>query len=126
MRRRFAVSSAALVLLAMACFCALWYATRPTHHINEVSAEQIKEGMTLAEVESILGVPAGDYSTRRQIVLELSSGSMLSAPRYWTSNETSVCVDFDDNGHVVHVHSVPVVAVDESWWARLRRWTHLD
>ena len=35
----------------------------PKHNINLASLEKIENGMTLADVEAILGVPSGDYTT---------------------------------------------------------------
>ena len=35
----------------------------PKHNINPASLEKIENGMTLADVEAILGVPSGDYTT---------------------------------------------------------------
>jgi hypothetical protein len=36
----------------------------PRHRINRESLEKIQVGMTLEEVEAILGVPPGDYATK--------------------------------------------------------------
>src|SRR6516162_3801725 len=35
----------------------------PKHNINLASLEKIENDMTLADVEAILGVPAGDYTS---------------------------------------------------------------
>jgi hypothetical protein len=64
MRRRFVLCLAAFLFLALATFVSLWFATRPVHRVNLVNAQKIEKGMELEEVEAILGVPAGDYSTR--------------------------------------------------------------
>lgn len=39
--------------------------TKHQHNITEDGYEQIKEGMTLAEVEAIIGGPAGNYTGGR-------------------------------------------------------------
>jgi len=45
---------------------AVYFVMRPSvpkHNINPASLEKIENGMTLADVEAILGVPSGDYTT---------------------------------------------------------------
>ncbi|HMF15961.1 MAG TPA: hypothetical protein VKE98_02090 [Gemmataceae bacterium] len=60
-RRLFWLAYAACVLLAV-----FWGARllTPRHRINRESLEKIQVGMTLEEVEAILGVPPGDYATK--------------------------------------------------------------
>jgi len=64
-----------LVLALLAAFLmaggAVWACRQalapPSHRINPESFEQIQGGMTPAEVEAIIGVPPGDYSTATEV-----------------------------------------------------------
>jgi hypothetical protein len=60
--RRLLIGVLAAALLLGGLLLAL---LRPLHcPVSRAACEQVKEGMTQAEVEAILGVPAGDYRTR--------------------------------------------------------------
>jgi hypothetical protein len=130
MKRRFVVCIVGFAVLMTGVMTAHWFATRPVHRINESTVKQIKEGMTLAEVETILGVPAGDYSTRK--VLFLGPGTppyrgwfYINPPQIWTSNEASVLVHFEDDC-VVAVFERDKFELDETWLTKLRRWARLE
>jgi hypothetical protein len=60
-KRRRMLGLAAVAAVAGLMAFAGWRALTPPHQINRASFEQIREGMTLAEVEGILGVPPGRY-----------------------------------------------------------------
>jgi hypothetical protein len=60
-RRRSAVYLSGVAVLGVAAFAAWLYLTRTA--ITEDTAIRIRPGMTLAEVEAILGGPARDEST---------------------------------------------------------------
>jgi hypothetical protein len=60
--RKFLVGFLAVSLVLVGAFVAL---VGPRHcPVNRAACERIKEGMTQAEVEAILGGPSGDYRTR--------------------------------------------------------------
>jgi hypothetical protein len=127
MNRRLGFCLGAFLCVAAAIFVSLWFATRPTHRIRESAIEEIKQGMTVAEVEAIFGVPAGDYSTRPVFPLYMISSLLSSAEeKTWTSNEASICVRFDDNQQVMSATAGYIIVLEESWWARLGRWLGLD
>lgn len=121
MQRRFAVGATALVALALGILLALWFATRPTHRINETSIERIKQGMTLEEVEAIFGVPPADYSTRPVPIL-FHVNSPCST---WTSNEARIQMCFDPNGRY-DGQAAFMVFGEDSWWTKLRRRLRLE
>ncbi len=63
MRKYLIAGLAVALLLGGALFALL----RPWHcPVNRAAFERIKEGMTRAEVEKILGGPAGDYRTDQE------------------------------------------------------------
>ena len=93
-------------------------------------------GMTEDEVEAILGVPAGDYSSgqfgghffenEKNPDSDVVTGLELVKKRggkIWAGNETSVWIHFDDSGRVTekwcHFHAIPT---SESFLDKLRRW----
>jgi hypothetical protein len=58
---------AVVVLVALALVAVLWFLVRPRpHRINQEDCDRITEGMTLREVEEIMGITAGDYSDTRE------------------------------------------------------------
>ena len=83
--------------------------TRPTvPGITEENFDRIKEGISRAEVESILGGPPGDYTTGPTITADSVGGPLLrqaSGPEIlsaqWTSDTAIVWVLFDTSGLVV-------------------------
>jgi WD40 repeat protein len=98
----------------------------PKHRINEVSLQQIQRGMTLEEVEEILGVPAGDYTKNQSQgylineVRQLRVGKgRVPASQYmiWTSPDFGIFVVFTNpttvkfNGTVVSAEQIPFVGV---------------
>jgi hypothetical protein len=70
-RRRLLLGVGLLALMGLAVGLAVWTAT-PRHHINHVSYETIKAGMTAEQVEAILGAPAGDYLMGRAYYVAIS------------------------------------------------------
>jgi hypothetical protein len=50
-----------LVMLAVAGLAVVRSLTQPPHRIGESGYQAIKRGMTLKEVEEVVGVPPGDY-----------------------------------------------------------------
>jgi hypothetical protein len=119
MRRRFSLGVTALVVLAFGILLTLWFATRPAHRINEHNIQQLKQGMTRAEVEAIFGVPPGDYSTRPvEIRFDLDPPCET-----WPSNNARVQIHFDDNGR--YDGQAAYMVFQEDWWTKLRRWVQL-
>jgi hypothetical protein len=125
-----------LVLLGLlACLCvfislllpALW--TEPRYAIGGDSADRIQIGMTVAEVEAVLGVPAGSGTVGRADTLYaalpaeyLTGKQMLErfGGREWVGDLFCIWVGFDDNGRVNHKLMMSDPA-PESWLTKLRR-----
>ncbi len=95
--------------LGIMASCAALLLTLPAHQINEEHFQKLEVGMTRAEVESLFGVPPGDYDDgpndffdhrsweRRQADWAPVNGS---APTDWGSNGFIAYVWFDENGKV--------------------------
>jgi hypothetical protein len=98
--------------------------------VTKENAERIKKGMSRAEVEEILGGPAGDYRT---VPTKPSHCVLRSFPQLsfgiaeWVGNDGTVFVEFDSkSGEVTWSgftleKAEPVSALDLARW-RLSRW----
>jgi hypothetical protein len=131
-------------VLALACGWLLW----PRTAITRENAAKIQVGMTMAEVEAILGGPARDEMTgpcvpdlteeergragpsrmseQRRIDLLVATAPTAAVPwPRWRSDRVAVVVLFDTDGRVSDCLSFPVRRVDEGPLDRLRRWLGL-
>jgi hypothetical protein len=95
----------------------------PRTAITRENAQKIQVGMTLAEVETILGHPAGDYRTNPQgpppALVFPGDETVVS----WYDDATSVSVVLDERGRVKHhgysdEHPEPILS-------KVRRWLRL-
>jgi hypothetical protein len=91
----------------------------PRHRINMENFQRIKEGMTKAEVESLFGVPAGNYDDgpndffdqRPEKERQAAWADNGGAPTDWGSNGFIAHVWFDENDkarHWIYHEWVPV------------------
>jgi hypothetical protein len=71
-----------LACLSLAFFVGVRLLT-PRHRIGYENYQKIKIGMALAEVEALLGVPAGDYSTRPVVFYRVGRAER---PHRWEKN----------------------------------------
>ena len=103
---------------------ALYFLVRPAapgHNFDRASFEKINKGMTLAEVEAILGAPAGDYTTRPTIS-ECDVG-LGPGEKEWVSDEGAISVWFDPDGRILFTSFSPVfLRTDLTWLERLEMW----
>src|SRR5262249_26860258 len=134
-----------IVIVSAAFYVYLWL-TRCG--INQRTCDKIEEGMTLAQVEAILGVPPGDYRSgpvvlntqyadiqafeRDTVRANFESGitkadGVYFRYKWWLGDDGYLYVCFSEDGHVVlkelwpgHLES-PVLA----FFQRLRRWLGL-
>lgn len=128
MRKRLLLILGCLVAVLLAGYLTLWL-TAPRHHITEENVAAIKEGMTEGEVEAILGVKAGDYSSKQtggQFEDIGTTGPDIVKSRggkYWVGEETGVWVRFDEAGQVADIWpGFFIPSGNESLLAKLRRW----
>jgi hypothetical protein len=123
-----------LAILVLAVFAIYLIWAGPRHHIDAAGYERIKTGMSLEQVEAILGVPEGDYSTlgltqKSEINLSwlaIGQGRDIMLGRtetsQWSSNFAAIRVDFKD-GHVRHARFVKLTP---SFGATVRRWIRVN
>jgi hypothetical protein len=116
-----------LTLTAVALVCAIiviWYCKRDYSLINAVSFGRVKPGMTLSEVEAVLGGPTRDESTgptqidlpesatREEIAAARQMLADCSKPRpgtlVWRANTAVGQVEFDHNLRVTGAAWLPV------------------
>jgi hypothetical protein len=95
--------------------------------ITQANYERIREGMTLDEIEAILGVPAGDYTDGRFYALPIPSSGfspLRHIPviwRNWISEEGCIIIGFSESGQVCRKRFWPVVREHRTFLDRLRR-----
>jgi hypothetical protein len=116
-----------LLLISLVCILALsWLVPRlmmPTHRINGDSFERIQDGMTLTEVEDIIGVPPGIYTDpSNYYIARFGPGRAITVKdwhtidtRYpgrkgWYGDNGWIWVELDQDGRVIgkslvtHIH----------------------
>jgi hypothetical protein len=121
----------AVTLAGLLAFWLLW----PRSAITRANAERIQEGMTLAEVEDILGGPPRDDGVGL-IAVQRRDGSEGTIPRSellgilgqvegksWLSDEVLVWITLDHAGRVTSCSVEPVRLA--SPLDKLRRWLRL-
>jgi hypothetical protein len=116
----------------------LWLLLPPLKSpVTRAAFERIRPGMTLAEVEEVLGGPPGHYETG-EVDLDLSRGTgeffnihlsmeVLLGKRqfrheWWKGDEGLAWVCFDEQGRVVTKEFTPGRRVPSSPWERVRLW----
>jgi hypothetical protein len=77
------------------------------HKINLEGYRQLRLGMTEQEVESVLGVPAGDYGPGKGEILDYGVFTIMSHEiktdpngKKWLAGSFAITVCFDDQGRV--------------------------
>jgi hypothetical protein len=122
-RRLFMFSLAlALVVLCLSSWL-LW----PNSAITHENVRRIQKGMTLAEVEEILGGPARDDTSRRRSnaqkhVIEDATGTT----HLWWSDTVCIAITLNRAGLVTTIDVSPVTPIErENAVAMLRRWLRL-
>lgn len=92
-----------LLCVAVGMVCGmLWYAWSVLGigrlNTSEESYMKIEKGMSLQDVEAILGGPPANYRRSMRLRRILISGAVV---REWGSNRGSISVGFDENDRVV-------------------------
>ena len=105
----------------------LWALQAPPSAISVQNAAKIKKGMTVAEVEAILGGQARDESTGPTEVDGEGYGSVGEAGGWWASDYADICVtyDSDSDSRVEAVMWTPMRPRSQGVLDTIRRWLHL-
>lgn len=111
--------------------------TAPRDRINQENIEKICKEMSEKEVESILGVPAGVYSSIDRTGLYESKGWYIfvgsdliqsGGGKEWVGRDVTVLINFDEHGRVSHImkgrtkSSLAQEGAGIDLLAKLRRW----
>jgi hypothetical protein len=121
-RRLLLFTMPALALLAVGVLL-LW----PRTAITRENAAKIREGMTRAEVEAILGKTPVPRPTDKKIWHRTPNGAEMFVGDYWWEGDMVVIVAFDDAGKVreTQTFEVPDSARRDTFLDRVRRWLGL-
>jgi hypothetical protein len=85
-----------LLAVGLVLFGAVFALLRPRPcPVNRAAYERIEEGMTLADVEAILGGPPGDYQTRPSVHYPHIGALEVCPEESWEGDELPVQVYFD-------------------------------
>jgi hypothetical protein len=132
MSRRRRILLLALPVVLMLTPVAVWLLLAPGTAITRANADRIHPGMTLADVEAILGGPARDETTGA-VAVDRPGPLVFTAPMgrmiySWQSDEVTIGVQVDNDDRViertsVHVHRVWTGPLDMLYM--VRRWLRL-
>lgn len=124
-RKGWVVAVGVLVGVGLAGVMVALLLTRPRHSITPATAEQVRAGMSRADIEALFGRAAGNYS--RGDGQPLYGGKLIGHPgRYevWVGDDVSVFVWFDAGGTVTGHIVGSVFYRQEGLVARILRWAH--
>lgn len=114
-----------LIVAALVAVCLLTaWLLQPWTAITQENAAKITEGMTLADVEEILGGPARNESGMPDNFINdafVMRGVQPFTEKRWASSGRIVIVHFDDSWRVTR-HTTGDFAVDRSLFDKIRRW----
>jgi hypothetical protein len=92
---------------------------RPKTSITRTNFDRIHEGMTLGEVEEILGCKPGNYAyARRKVMLPEEMGFDLGLSKVWFGDDAVICVqlDFDLRLRDKSFEPLAPVTLAERWY----------
>ena len=119
------------LLLILACFAAMLMAGYVTlrltapgrHQITEENCKAIQIGMTEEEVNAILGVESGDYSTGAykedtayKLLIRQGSG------KAWIADDAAIRVSFNEAGKVAAICFTSGPGEPNTFLNKVRRW----
>jgi hypothetical protein len=110
-RRQWAAGAVVVPLLSTLCLAFVHQGGRQCT-VTADSYDKIVDGMTEEQVETLLGGPAGDYSTTRAQMMMLSAGfcAMRSdwTLKTWVGNDCAIDVGFSEDGTVQTKRLCPI------------------
>jgi hypothetical protein len=121
MTRRRVLCGLLVISAVLACFGGwLWMASGP--RVSLLRFERVKEGMSHAEVNGIVGGPPGDYfSDGRVNKFDHDDGHQS----WWFGDDAALIVDFNDSGTVANALILEYPSVRPTFTERIRRWLGL-
>jgi hypothetical protein len=129
LRRRFFVSILVLVVLTGAALLLVRLLAPPADkQLNVGGFFQIKVGMSLSEVERLLGGPPGNYGRYSEETGSMTLEGYLAPPgsgeKVWCNDENRFEIYFDQQKQVVGYHKRARYSQEPgpSWLERLRKW----
>jgi len=124
MRKRLLIRLGLLTCLALAGFALyLWWNLTGVSGISRASVWRIKVGMSIKEVDAIIGVPCGDYHSDTPATPADSFPEGVEHVRQWYADAGSIFVCFDAEGMVTERGYIPD---SESVFDRLYQWLGID
>jgi hypothetical protein len=117
-----------LALVGLMAFASWLGLVSPLHRIHRAGFDQIREGMTVAEVGAILGRPPGYYATEDLsypedrpgvFLLDSTEGRLAES---WYSNDGLIIVEIGRDGTIWRKHFVAVTTSCQSISDRFKRW----
>ena len=100
----------------------------PRDSVTPEMYERIQSGMSLVDIEQIVGLPPGDYSPGQPFAVAAQAGGQTGLQwRNWAGKRWIISVAFDQEGRVSHATLVERKATSptkdhETSWQRLRAW----
>ena len=116
------------VSLAFTAILSSWMTVRPKQRINDDTIKLINHGMSLNEVETVFGVPPGDYTTDSNIryicppTPPYRTRLNVNEAIIWISDDAQAIIHFDDDGLVEGVFTGLRFPLNGTTWDKFRRW----
>ena len=123
MKKRILIRLGLLACLGLAGFALyLWWCLTGVSGISRASVWRIKAGMTYKEVDSIIGVPSGEYRTGMARWADIRPDG-IEHIRQWFGDTGRISVCFDADGKVTERSYLPSSA---SVFDGLYQWLGID
>src|SRR5262245_20352216 len=104
MRRRRAIWAMAILGAGVAGFLLVKLIGPPYPDLSEKNIARMRVGMSLKEVEAIIGAPPGNYDGREVLYFFFTMPTPyppFSSPKEWTSHEGCLILLFDNSGQIL-------------------------
>ncbi|MBI3408012.1 MAG: hypothetical protein HY040_06605 [Planctomycetes bacterium] len=100
--------------------------TAPRHRITKESFAKIRAGMTLPEIEEVLGGPSGDYGPGKIHPFVSLRAVWTEANHFlrWSAADVDISIAFK-NGEAIDMYLDEASRMEETLAERIRRWLGL-
>lgn len=113
--------------LSVVAICLLFLTDRADVWMTPEKISHIQAGMSLSDVEKIIGLPPGDYSPGQEFGVAAHAGGQAPAPHWknWGGKHWIISVEFDKEGMVSRAAilkrgSISSMKGNQTFWKRLR------